>query len=68
MAWTSGEADGRLLAGQWGVRFFKRAPGESDALHPGYAAGTFSASTVDENTPLDLNALHIIGAFGTERQ
>ena len=65
---TSGEADGRVLAGQWGVRFFKRTPNESDALHPGYAAGTFSASTVDENTPLDLNALHIIGAFGTEKQ
>ena len=63
---TSGEADGRLLQGQWGVRFFQREAVEIS--HPGYAAGTFSASTVDENTPLDLNALHLIGAFGTERQ
>lgn len=32
-----------------GVRFFKSAPIEIG--HPGYAAGTFSASTVDEDTP-----------------
>ena len=35
---------------------------------PGYTAGTFSASTVDEDTPQTLKALHVIGAFGAEKQ
>ena len=62
---TMGEADGRILEGQWGVQFFSN--GNDSGVAPGYAAGTFSASTQDENTPLDVNALHIIGAFGTEK-
>ena len=35
---------------------------------PGYTAGTFSASTVDEDTPQNLDALHIVGAFGATKQ
>ena len=65
---TSGAADGRQLTGQWGAEFFKSGAETTANPRPGYAAGTFTASTVDENTPQDINALHIIGAFGAERR
>jgi hypothetical protein len=81
---TGGEADGRRLMGKWGVQFFKDGnekalpvpmpadPAEAKAANlaaaPGYAAGTFSASTLDEDTPQKLDALHIVGAFGANKQ
>jgi hypothetical protein len=73
---TVGEADGRRLMGQWGVQFFKdgneKAPDDDGFKagddQPGYAAGTFSASTQDEDTPQKLDALHIVGAFGAKKQ
>ncbi len=75
---TAGEADGRLLGGRWGVRFFRdgneQAP-NNPRNHPGYAAGTFIASTVDivQQSRLGIRersqeALHLIGAFGAQRR
>ena len=69
---VTGEADGRILSGRWGAEFFKSGYNEANDApdmhaHPGYAAGIFSASTRDENSPQDLNALHILGAFGASR-
>ena len=69
---VAGEADGRILSGQWGAEFFKSGYDQANDApdmhaHPGYAAGIFSASTQDENSPQDLNALHILGAFGASR-
>ncbi len=66
---ASGEADGRRLEGEWAAEFFESTVGAADTnLHPGYVAGTFGVTTRDEDTPQDLNALHILGAFGAERQ
>jgi hypothetical protein len=81
---SGGEADGRRLMGKWGARLFADGkekalpspmptdPAEIKAANlaaaPGYAAGTFSASTQDEDTPQKLDALHIVGAFGAKKQ
>ncbi len=65
---VSGEADGRILTGQWGARFFRNG-GEwhndfgVGGNHPGYVAGTFTAAT-----PSPVDTLEIIGSFGAERQ
>ena len=62
---TEGVADGRTMTGEWGVQFFQS--NHPDRAGTGYATGTFSASTgiATSNTG---EGLHIIGAFGAERQ
>ncbi len=67
---TGGAADGRSLIGQWGVRFFRDGNETSTNPHPGYAAGTFNATTRRLRLGSDDEASHpsavnLIGAFGT---
>ena len=59
---TSGTADGRSLNdnGTWSIQYYR----DGVRAGAGHAVGTFSAST-----PAAANdALHIVGAFGLERQ
>ena len=69
---VTGGADGARLSGRWGVRLYEngneRAAGDEGFMagddHPGYAAGTFNASTGE----MADNQVHILGAFGAEKQ
>ena len=59
---TSGTADGRSLSdnGTWSIQYYR----DGVRTGAGHAVGTFTAST-----PAAANdALHIVGAFGLERQ
>lgn len=64
---TAGEADGRVLNGQWGVRFFRENQVGPNRRLPNSAAGTFSASTPIINIRGERE-LNLIGAFGGSRQ
>lgn len=54
-----GEAIGNGLTGTWGGRFYSNGANATD--HPGSAAGTFGAKTVD-------NLEGLVGTFATYRQ
>jgi hypothetical protein len=64
---TAGEADGRVLNGQWGVRFFRENQVGPNRRLPNSAAGTFSASTPIINIRGERE-LNLIGAFGGSRE
>lgn len=61
---TTGVAERRNLTGQWGVQFIGSDHATLGGF--GYAVGTFSATTGAAAN--NQRALHIVGAFGAERQ
>jgi hypothetical protein len=65
---TAGEADGRVLNGQWGVRFFRENQVGPNRRLPNSAAGTFSASTRSIPNTRGERELNLIGAFGGSRE
>ena len=56
---TGGSADGRALSGNWGVQFYR----DGTSGHPHSAVGVFTSSTAAANN----DALHMVGAYGAER-
>ena len=62
---TTGESEGRPLRGQWGVQFVWDADAVAvTGIGLDRATGTFTAST--STTAPATDALHIVGAFGTQ--
>ena len=57
---SGGSADGQALTGEWGVQPYRNSATSGAEM----VAGTFTSSTAAANN----DALHMVGAFGAERQ